>query len=330
MTKISVLLPVYNGEETILNALESLWQQTFPDFEVVLVNDGSTDETQALLNSCSDPRLRIVSLPHRGIASALNAGLSCCCAPLVARMDADDIAQPDRLQKQWQFMQAHPEVDVLATCVAFGGSVATAKGYARYVEATNALLTHEQMWNRRFWDAPLAHPSVMFRKEVVLQAGGYSQQAVPEDYELWLRLFARGHRFAKLPESLLRWNDHEHRLSRTHTNYHKKAFWQLKARYFAEWLKATYGNSPPAVYLWGETGRKQRSRYLLEAGVPVAGRIHHASSLSNKEWIPYTAVPALKESLILVYVSNRSGQRQIMDYLEENKFSEGRNYFLMV
>jgi glycosyltransferase involved in cell wall biosynthesis len=330
MTKVSVLLPVRNGEATILSALESLWHQTFPDFEVVVVNDGSTDATLTVLNACSDPRLRVVSLPPQGIAAALNAGLAHCQAPLVARMDADDTAQPDRLQKQWLFMQEHPEVDVLATCVAFGGNVATAKGYARYVEATNALLTHEQLWNRRFWDAPLAHPSVMFRKETILATGGYSQEAVPEDYELWLRLFARGCRFAKLPDKLLCWNDHENRLSRIHPNYHKKAFWQLKARFFACWLRAAFGNTPPAVYLWGETTRKQRSRYLLEEGVPIAGRIHYTDKPAHEDWLPYTAVPSLTNSLILVYVSNRTGQLQITNYLEKNGYVEGENYFLMV
>lgn len=329
MVKVSVLLPVRNGEATIMQALTSLWQQTLPDFEVVLINDGSTDGTTDLLDQCLDPRLKVVHGPPLGIAAALNKGLNYCRAPLVARMDADDIAHPERLEKQWQCFQDHPEVDVLASQVKFGGDVRVSKGYALYVDAINELLTHRQMWCRRFWDAPLAHPSVMFRKEAVLEAGGYSQEAVPEDYELWLRLFARGHRFAKLPEKLLRWNDHDNRLSRNHPNYHKKAFWQLKARYFADWLRSTHQEAP-AVYLWGETTRKQRSRYLLEEGVDIAGRIRFSAEPANNDWIPYTAVHTLKNSIILIYVSNRLGQSQIMDYLESLGFAEGENYFLMV
>jgi glycosyltransferase involved in cell wall biosynthesis len=328
---VSVLLPVRNGAATLPQALDSLWQQSLQDFEVVAVNDGSTDATARLLESCPDARLRVLQLPPVGLSAALNAGLQHCRAPLVARMDADDWAHPERLQKECHYFQQHPQTDVLATRVSFGGDAEASRGYALYVAAINGLLTHEQMWNRRFWDAPLAHPSVMYRKEVVLAAGGYSLEALPEDYELWLRLFARGCRFAKLPEPLLRWNDSAERLSRTHPNYDKKAFWQLKAHYFALWLRSTYGDEPPRIYLWGETGRKQRSRYLLEAGVALAGRIHYsAQPPAESDWIPYTAVPDLKGSLILVYVSNRQGQQQIMTYLSSHGFAEGVDYFLMV
>lgn len=330
MVKVSVLLPVRNGEATVLQALDSLWSQSLEDFEAVLVNDGSTDSTAEIVAACPDPRLRVISQSPEGIATALNRGLMHCSASLVARMDADDVAHPERLEKQWHYLQEHPEVGVLASCVAYGGNAESAKGYALYVDAINELLSHDQMWRRRFWDAPLAHPSVMYQKQLVLEAGGYSQEAVPEDYELWLRLFARGAFFAKLPEKLLLWNDRENRLSRTHPNYHKKAFWSLKAHYFARWLLAEYGQSPPYVYIWGETSRKQRSRFLLEQGVAIAGRIHYAAQPPNDEWIPYTAVPDLKNSLILVYVSNRIGQQQIIGYLEENGYTEGENYFLMV
>lgn len=330
MAEVSVLLPVRNGEASIHKALDSLWQQSFREFEVVLVDDGSSDATAAIVQACKDPRLKVIHRPPQGIAAALNEGLKHCGAPLVARMDADDTVHPERLEKQWEYFRRHPATDVLACRVEFGGDAQISKGYALYVEAINALLTHEQMWRRRFWDAPLAHPSVMYRKQVVLDAGGYSQQAVPEDYELWLRLFAAGYRFAKLPETLLCWNDHENRLSRTHPNYDKKAFWSLKAKYFSRWLKAEYGSVPPNIYLWGETVKKQRSRYLLQEGITIAGRIHSTAEPGSRDWIPYTAVPDLKNSLILVYVSDRLGQKQIMAFLQEHGFTEGESYFLMV
>lgn len=323
-------MPVRNGEVTLRGALESLWKQTLSDFEVVLVNDGSTDATADILNACDDSRLRVISLPPKGISAALNEGLKYCQAPLVARMDADDTAHPERLEKQGQFFQQHSKVDVLASCVEFGGNAHSSKGYALYVEEINELISHQQMWCRRFWDAPLAHPSVMYRKQLVLEAGGYSQEAVPEDYELWLRLFEMGGRFAKIPEKLLCWNDHQSRLSRTHSNYDKKAFWSLKAKYFARWLQTEYGDKPPAIYVWGETSRNQRSRYLLEEGVSISGHIHYSSQPAKADWIHYTAVPDLKDCLILVYVSDRVGRKQIMEFLEESGFREGINYLLMV
>ena len=329
MPKLSVLLPVRNGEGSLQCALDSLWQQSLPDFEVVVVNDGSTDGTVRLLESCTDTRLRILQQGPKGIAAALNKGLTHCRAPFVARMDADDVAHPQRLEKQWGFMQQHPEVDVLGCRVAFGGEEVLSKGYALYVQAINELLTHEQMWMRRFWDAPLAHPSVMFRKETILRAGGYSEDPLPEDYELWLRLFERGCHFAKLPDVLLHWNDHPGRLSRTHGNYHKKAFWKLKSYYFSRWFHQEFPENQPAVYLWGETRKKSRSRYLLEEGVPVKGRISMEADAGEGS-IAYQEVPFLEEVLVLVYVSNRSGKEQISHYLETHGYQEGISFFLMV
>ena len=328
--KLSVLLPVRNGEATLQRALDSLWQQSFTDFEVVVVNDGSTDGTSQILQHCADKRLRVLEQEGKGIAAALNKGLSYCKAPLIARMDADDLAHPQRFEKQWLYMERHPEVDVLACRVSFGGNEAVAKGYALYVEAINELLTHEQMWARRFWDAPLAHPSVIFKKEIVVQAGGYSKAPLPEDYELWLRLFERGCRFAKIPEQLLRWSDHPERLSRTHPNYHKEAFWRLKSTYFSRWIQKAFPEELPPVYIWGETKKKSRSRYLLDAGISIAGRIGMEGA-KGEGLIPYTAVSLLeKGAIILIYVSNRWGKKEIIGYLAKYGYVEGKTYFLMV
>lgn len=319
-----------NGEATLQRALDSLWQQSFHDFELVVVDDGSTDGTLKLLKACADQRLRIVLQEAKGIATALNNGLAHCRAPLVARMDADDIAYPQRLEKQWQYMEQHPAVDVLSCRVDFDGDKVAAKGYFLYVEAINKLLTHEQMWVRRFWDAPLAHPSVMYRRDIIMRAGGYSEKPLPEDYELWLRLFEKGCRFAKIPDMLLRWSDHPNRISRTHSNYHKKAFWKLKSEYFYRWIRHSYPEKVPQLFIWGETKKKSRSRYLLDAGLAIAGRIAMEDE-EGEGLLPYTKIPFLpKDTLILVYVSNRKGKSQIRHYLEANGNKEGVNYFLMV
>lgn len=245
-------------------------------------------------------------------------------------MDADDVSHPSRLEKQWQFLELHPEVDVLSCRAGFDGDKLTSKGYFLYVEAFNELLTHEQMFARRFWDAPLAHPSVMYRKDAIIQAGGYNEQPLPEDYELWLRLFEKGCRFAKLPEVLLSWTDHPNRISRTHPNYHKKAFWKLKSEYFSRWIRRAYPERLPQLYLWGETKKKGRSRYLLDAGLVIEGRIGMEGE-EGAGLISYTSIPSLQEdSIILVYVSNRAGKSQISQYLESHGYKEGVNYFLMV
>ena len=210
---ISVLLPVHNGADTLRHALDSLKAQTLTDFEILAVDDGSTDDTRAVLAAFQkhDPRLRILPLPRSGLVPALNAGLAQAQGCYIARMDADDICHPDRLRFQARYLSDNPEIGLVACRVGFGGNKKEAAGYAHYVDWTNTLLSHQDISLARFRESPLAHPSVMFRRALVDQQGdqqdGYAHGPFPEDYELWLRWLEQGVRMAKLPQTLLTWND---------------------------------------------------------------------------------------------------------------------------
>jgi glycosyltransferase involved in cell wall biosynthesis len=203
--KISVLLPVFNAERYLRRALESVLTQTFEKFEVVAVNDGSTDRSKAILDEYSraDTRLHQVSQDNQGIVSALNAGLELMRGEYVARMDADDVAMPHRLERQLAYMDRHPE------CVAVGSQVIYIDPDGDEIGPKADLKeSHEEINTALLaggW--PIVHPSVMIRTSTIRQIGGYQDYRTWEDHDLFLRLAEVG-RLANLDEPLLRYRLH--------------------------------------------------------------------------------------------------------------------------
>ncbi len=333
---VSVVLPVRNAAATLARALASVRSQSFADWELVAVDDGSTDATPPLLAAAAaqDSRIRVLTTPPAGIVAALNSGLAAARAPLVARLDADDECHPDRLARQVAFLAAHPEIGVCATRVAYGGDPVAGRGYALHVEWTNTLLTPAEIALNRFVESPVAHPSVMFRRELVAAHGGYQDSGWPEDYELWLRWLEAGVRFAKLPEPLVVWHDPPGRLSRTHPAYADTAFAACKCHYLARWLRAHVAPARP-IFLRG-SGKPTRRRFaaLAEHGIRLAGYVDVAprkigAHIGGLPVLAPESVPPAAECFILGAVGTR-GARDIIraEHLAQGR-EEGRD-FLMV
>lgn len=196
---ISVILPVYNAGEFLKEAIESLLAQTFADFELIAIDDGSTDTSPALLADFAkkDNRLHIHTQPNHGVAKALNTGLQLAEGKYVARMDADDISHPERFQKQIDFLEAHPETGLLGSAAAMIDANGRIQGTLDYP------LTHFALqWSLCFYN-PIIHPSIMVLRETLLAAGGYRpDRPQAEDYDLFARL-SLVTRLANLPERLL-------------------------------------------------------------------------------------------------------------------------------
>ena len=193
----------------MLEAVSSMLAQTFKDFELLVIDDGSTDSTRSILDRISDHRLRIISNPKNlGLIATLNIGLENCIGKYVARMDADDISAIERLDKQVQFLELHPEVHVLGTMVNLiddGGKIFS--GLSGYPSTPKDIRQH------LLRDCCLIHPTVMFRKDTVCALGGYdSGFKHSEDYDLWLRL-SHEHEIANLPDKLVSYRIHKNQVS---------------------------------------------------------------------------------------------------------------------
>jgi glycosyltransferase involved in cell wall biosynthesis len=203
---ISVVMPVYNTEQYIAQAVESVLAQTFDDFEFIILDDGSTDSSVSVLREFAerDDRIRFFPLEHRGYVSVLRRGLNHCRAEFVARMDSDDICEPQRFEKQIAYLREHPEV------VALGSRVTLIDPYGSRVENPSHKLTHEELeaelLNGVGW--ALVHPTVMMRRDPLMKVGGYREDlAVSEDLDLFLRLAEVG-KLANLPDVLLKYRQH--------------------------------------------------------------------------------------------------------------------------
>ncbi len=212
---VSVLMPVHNAERYLREAIESILNQTFRDFEFVVVDDGSTDRCPGILRDFAsrDSRIRILSRPNTGIVGALNDGLALCSADLIARMDADDIALPQRFAEQIRYLNEHPD------CVLVGSRVLLIDRENAPIRQWVDELTHDEIDRAhlaRGW--PVVHPTVMMRRQALNQLGGYREQyATLEDMDLFLRLAEIG-RLANHPMVLLKYRQHFNSICHTNSN----------------------------------------------------------------------------------------------------------------
>lgn len=328
---ITVILPFRDASQTIQRAVESILKQSFQYFELLLINDGSTDNSLQLLEQFRDKRIKIITLPPSGIVAALNEGLYSCKTEYIARMDADDYAHPDRLGKQYSFLEDHPEIGVVSSKVRYIGNIDQNYGFFHYVEWNNQLITPEEIYLNRFVESPVTHPSIMMRKEIIKEHGGYAEGDFPEDYEYWLRLMDKGISISKIDEVLLDWHDHENRLSRRHQKYSMDAFYKIKTEYLAKWIN-DYFRNPPQILVWG-TGKsvKDKSRWLEKNDLEIAGYVDVVEKkdhwIEGKPVFHYQNIPS--KVFILSYVSNRNGRIRIHDYLTGNGYEEGRDFYMM-
>jgi GT2 family glycosyltransferase len=210
--RVSVVLPIYNGGPFLADAVNSILAQTFRDFELIAIDDGSRDTSGEILDrfALADSRVRALHQTNTGIIGALNRGLALARGEFIARMDADDVAQPERLARQAVFLDAHPNIAVV------GSAVTLIDERGKRIRDVAYPVTPEAVAEFLEIGAPLAHPAVMMRRDAVLAVGGYREAyRHAEDYDLWLRMAER-YRMANLPDRLLLYRQHEAKHSFTY------------------------------------------------------------------------------------------------------------------
>lgn len=203
--RVSVLLPVRDGAPFLREALESVLAQTLADFELVVVDDGSEDETPAILDEIGDARVHVLRQERLGLVAALNRAVAEARAPLLARMDADDVALPERLDRQVAYLDARPRVALVVV------GVETIGGETAIVLPDDDAALRRRLLLRN----PFAHGAVAVRAEAVERAGGYrADYGANEDYDLWRRI-ARDWKLGAVPEILYRYREHPDAVTRS-------------------------------------------------------------------------------------------------------------------
>ena len=221
--RISVVMPMYNASAYLREALESVLSQTFTDFELLVVDDGSTDDGAEIVKSYKDERIRLLACTHDFI-STLNKGINAAAGKYAARMDADDMMAHHRLETQFSFMEKHPEIDICGSwAVCFGAE----RKILRVVDE------HQQIIALLLLSNNLIHPSVMMRRSVfehnpALYSDGYP---CAEDYKLWTMLAGKGFRFANIQEALLRYRRYPGQVTQSNDNIMRESTTRVRMEY---------------------------------------------------------------------------------------------------
>lgn len=268
MPRVSVIMSAYNAQAYLREAIESILNQTFSDFEFLIIDDGSTDSTAAILDSYQD--VRIVRVKHEtniGHARGLNEGLQLARGEFIARMDADDISVPERFAEQVRYLDQHPQVAVLATWVQLiRGEVVSNEVWMP--SSTPAVLAWQLTWR-----CPIGHPSIMMRRASVVKAGGYQEHfRYAEDRDLWIRLIQAGEEVSALPKALLQYRVWPSQIGTKHQAEQQEEG-VAAAHPYVQWLLQqpvpfTHVRNMVSLY-----AGKQLAAYELHAGLALAYRV---------------------------------------------------------
>jgi glycosyltransferase involved in cell wall biosynthesis len=320
---VSVLVPVRNGEAYLDEALRSIAEQTHEDLEVIVVDDGSRDASAEIARGWAerDSRFRLVHQEPLGFVAASQRACAEAADRFVAAMGADDVARPRRLGVQLAAL----EQEGLDAC---GGGVAyfpaATDGLRRYERWLNSLTTVERARRDVFVECPIGHPTLFARADAI----AYRPVDWPEDYDLVLRLWARGGRFRNVEEPVLDWRDHPARLARTNERYLLTAFARCKVHYLR--LHALRG--PPAV-VWGAGPvGKLHARVLLDAGVEVAAFVEVDRRKIGKQIYGIPVVShddAPRDGFVLGAVAGEAARAELRDLAREQGRREGDDFVVV-
>lgn len=331
MPRVSILLPARNAAHTIDAAVRSLLGQTFTDFELIAIDDGSSDDTGARLrvHERADARLKVHPGPGRGLIAALDLGLPLCRGELFARMDADDESLPLRLQKSVAALDADPSLAGVGTGVEiFRDDQPASPNLIAYGQWLSSLTSPEVLYREALVESPLCNPSSLVRRAALDQVGRWHEGDFPEDWQMWLRFLEQGHRLTCLPEVLHRWRDSDTRLTRSDPRYRREAHLAIKADFLSRRLGLERG-----LVLWGagEVGLKV-SRLLRAKGHRVERFVElHPRKIGTKmEGVPTIAPEQLEgpseRTHLLATVGAKGARAEIRAWLVERGWVEGRDF----
>ncbi len=233
---VSVVLPIHNAEKYLLEAVESILTQTFADFELILVDDGSTDHSPVILDTLKDPRIiRLRNEKNSGVVASLNLGISVASGRYIARMDADDVSLPERLEKQVKYLEAHPEIGVLGTGILTRVEVdPIQEGVAIFPSQDKCI-----RWMLCFRSA-VAHVTAVYRRNLVVESGLYRHEFLfAEDYDLWVRLISKT-QFSNLSEPLVLVRYYVGSSSQLHRDLQRKRGQEIQQRAMSFYLGDDY------------------------------------------------------------------------------------------
>ncbi len=318
MITVSVILPFHGECKWLRRAVNSILNQDFSGYELILINNHASRAAgiyaEETASSCTN--VTLIYENETGIVNALNKGISIARGSYLARMDADDFSMPGRLRLQSEYLDRHAEIGLVSGQLSLISEGMNNVGMREYVKLINSLETSEQIYNFRFSEAPFAHPSVMIRGSVLREAGGYRNGNFPEDFDLWLRMFSKRIKMAKIPECVLEWNDHPGRMSRRDHRYNADAFDDTRCHYLAGWIRNNV-HPDKQIFIWGGKLSRRKAKRLIQHGIKISGFIDVKANLTDIKYpvIHYSQMPIAGSMFVICMLTNRGKNREAADYL---------------
>lgn len=328
---VSVVMPVRDAGVHLAGAVRSIVEQRHRALELLVVDDGSTDGALAALPASlrEHARLRILRRPAGGVVAAMQAGVDQARGDFIARMDADDVALPDRIERQLAYLADHPEVDIVGGQVQLVRAGGVGGGFTLYQEWLNGLCEPDDIARAMFIECPIPNPTAVFRRAAYERLGGYRDTAWPEDYDLFLRAREAGLKMGKPRGIVLHWRDHGSRLTRCDPRYAHGRFLEASGHYLAR----AFPGRP--VILWGAgvTGGHYHD-ILVDNGMTVRGFIDiHPRRIGRSKrnlpvWSP-AMIDEVGEALVVGVVRARGAREKIRAHLRAQGRVEGEDFLFV-
>lgn len=327
---ISILLPVFNAAPYLEACLTSIQQQSFTDWELLAVNDHSTDDSGVILAefAATDDRIYVFNNTQKGIIPALRLAFSHSQGDFITRMDADDLMPIDKLSHLRKALLKKGPGHVITGRVEYFSETGLGGGYKKYQDWLNHLVDQQSHFEDLYRECVLPSPAWLIHRTDLIAVGDFDADRYPEDYDLCFRFYEQDFKIIGIPEIVHLWRDHADRTSRNNPTYADQNYLKLKLY----WLTRLHRDPQRPFVIWG-AGKKGKlmARYFLDRqisfhwvtdnpkkqGINIYNQILASSDLLERE----------KDLMILVAVATPSARKEINNFLKEKNKKRGKDYF---
>ena len=329
-TLASILIPFKNSSAFLPECLESILNQEYTNWEVIAVNDGSTDTSKEIVThySALDPRIKVTDNVGSGIIKALRLGYSMSAGGYITRMDSDDIMTPVKLRTLVSLLDTHGKGHIAVGKVSYFSASGISNGYKRYEDWLNRLTDNGANFDERYKECVIPSPCWMVHRDDLDQCGAFENDIYPEDYDLAFRMFENGLQCIPCSDVLHLWRDYATRTSRTSEHYAQNYFLDLKLFYF---LKLDWDSKRPLV-LWGAGNKgKTIGKALIEKAIPFTWVCDNPNKIGKNMYgvpmLSYLDLKTLHNTQSIITVANEQAQIEIHEFFKNQNQAPMKDYY---